>query len=169
MRKASPLSRLRCCPLLCCWLKYYSIQPLHSVESYVPAQTCEVVLHLLSEWTGITHSDTDQTQDPRMQCITVFSATEINRCFRFVYVWESDSRLQEQCGNLFWIKWFSLWDIDRVHNLLRQLCNWDKMRLLMVPCIKRPMAGCFFIFGLDLISPILPSVYFAFFLYFLSD
>lgn len=49
-------------PLLCCWLKYCSIQPLHSVKCYVAAWTCLIAFNLLTEWTRITHGCTAHTQ-----------------------------------------------------------------------------------------------------------
>lgn len=34
------------------------------------------------------------------------------------------------------MKWFSLWNMDRVHDPLWQLCYWDKMLLLVMWCPK---------------------------------
>lgn len=54
---------------------------------------------------------------------------------------ESDLWLQVRYRTYFRLKWFSLWDMDRVHNPLWQLCYWDRMPLLVMWCPRGAMAS----------------------------
>lgn len=49
---------------------------------------------------------------------------------------ECDLWLQVRYRMCLWMKWFSPWNMDRVHDLLRQLSYWDKMLLLEMLCPK---------------------------------
>lgn len=49
--------------------------------------------------------------------------------------------LQVRCRTHFRLKWFSLWNMDRVHDPLWQLRYWDKMLLLVMWCQGGQMAS----------------------------